>query len=168
MADTNSKITMKVSSSEEQKDQFQFITTINTVERDNQSRRKVRSHARRVQNHKNAHSLTFVGSHSGRCQVPSSSKFKLNSWTRKAPKGKVSVAAADDTSNKKTPTPQPEGIDDRSAEILQELPLIDTLPVVLSPAMKDLLRYCTSLCAYCHIQDSPLGRFSPAFHRRIV
>ncbi|KAI1379095.1 hypothetical protein F4677DRAFT_357530 [Hypoxylon crocopeplum] len=110
---------------------FQFITSINTVARDEETRRKVRSHARR-QKLPSGPSQPPQSKKSG-SQKDHTSKFRL-----KPTSGKQDAVSREERKLKKTNW--------LAVSVARELPNFTLLHIEKTPLTESLLKYCMAVC----------------------
>ncbi|KAI1778935.1 hypothetical protein F4818DRAFT_234357 [Hypoxylon cercidicola] len=108
---------------------FQFITSINTVTRDEETRRKVRSHARR-QKLPNGPSQPPQSKRSG-SQKDHTSKFRLKP---------VASSSGNNGKQEKKKTNW------LAATVARELPNLSLLNIEKTPLTESLLKYCMAVC----------------------
>ncbi|KAI0886202.1 uncharacterized protein GGS22DRAFT_125714 [Annulohypoxylon maeteangense] len=111
---------------------FQFITSINTVARDDETRRKVRSHARR-QKLPNGPSQPPQGTKKSGSQKDHTSKFRV-----KPSGGKQEAVARHERKLKKTNW--------LAVSVAKELPNFTLLHIEKTPLTETLLKYCMAVC----------------------
>ncbi|KAI2468120.1 hypothetical protein F4781DRAFT_422847 [Annulohypoxylon bovei var. microspora] len=113
---------------------FQFITSINTVARDDETRRKVRSHARRQKLPNGPSQPPSQGKQSG-SQKDHTSKFRLKPSSSSAGGGAVSKQ---ERKHKKTNW--------LAVSVARELPNFSLLHIEKTPLTENLLKYCMAVC----------------------
>ncbi|KAI1806898.1 hypothetical protein F4811DRAFT_508563 [Daldinia bambusicola] len=112
---------------------FQFITSINTVERDEETRRKVRSHARRQRlTHGSSQSLQQKKTGSAKDHT---SKFRLK------PKG--SSTKQDDVPRHERKLKKTNWL---AVSVARELPNFTLLHIEKTPLTESLMKYCMAVC----------------------
>lgn len=154
---------------------FQFITSINTIDRDAETRRKVRSHARRQKlPHGPAGPAQGAAPETPSTQKDRTSKFRLGSSVKATPKsrkarpGSASAAAtassASDRSSSPSQSRSSSATDDLAAvearsgyettmitndlgfTVVRELPPFSTLPIQTTPLTENLFKYIICVC----------------------
>ncbi|KAI1077539.1 hypothetical protein F5B20DRAFT_267943 [Whalleya microplaca] len=126
---------------------FQFITSINTVSRDDETRRKVRSHARRQKLPKETSTPQVKKSST---QKERTSKFRLKPAGSTEANKKSLVLSRDqgvavtpeDKSNWKTSMITSE----LALTVAKELPNFSLLRIETTPMTENLLKYCMTVC----------------------
>lgn len=123
------------SSSSPSSSEFQFITSINTVARDDETRRKVRSHARR-QKLPNGPSQPPRGAKKSGSQKDHVSKFRL----KPSSGGKDGAVAPSRQERKLKKTNW------LAVSVARELPNFTLLHIEKTPLTENLLKYCMAVC----------------------
>ncbi|KAI1392012.1 uncharacterized protein F4822DRAFT_113111 [Hypoxylon trugodes] len=116
---------------------FQFITSINTVARDEETRRKVRSHARRQKLPKESNQpAEQQPSKKAKSQKEHTSKFRLK--PAGSSDGKQEVVSRHDRKLKKTNW--------LAVSVAMELPNFTLLHIEKTPLTETLMKYCMAVC----------------------
>ncbi|RYP84853.1 hypothetical protein DL770_005146 [Monosporascus sp. CRB-9-2] len=128
---------------------FQFITSINTIARNDETRRRVRSHARR-QKLPNQTSTPFLKKEEG-TQKERISKFRLgasvSSCTRRKRTSSTENANTDVDISEATPKWETTVIGNKLAiTVARELPNFSLLRIETTPLTENLLKYCMTVC----------------------
>ncbi|RYP07192.1 hypothetical protein DL764_002638 [Monosporascus ibericus] len=128
---------------------FQFITSINTIARNDETRRRVRSHARR-QKLPNQTSTPSLKEEEG-TQNERISKFRLgtsvSSRTRRKPPSSTENANTDVDISEATPKWETTVIGNKLAiTVARELPNFSLLRIETTPLTENLLKYCMTVC----------------------
>ncbi|RYP75143.1 hypothetical protein DL771_002604 [Monosporascus sp. 5C6A] len=128
---------------------FQFITSINTIARNDETRRRVRSHARR-QKLPNQTSTPFLKKEEG-TQKECISKFRLGtsvgSRTRRKRPSSTENGSADVDISEATPKWETTVIGNQLAiTVARELPNFSLLRIETTPLTENLLKYCMTVC----------------------
>ncbi|KAI1506013.1 hypothetical protein F5X99DRAFT_415672 [Biscogniauxia marginata] len=129
---------------------FQFITSINTVARDDETRRKVRSHARRQ---KLSNDTSPAQSKRSDTQKDRTSKFRLKSTASSSTASRktststalrVQRAAPDHNGEPKFETSML--TKELALTVARELPTFSMLRIETTPLTENLLKYCFTVC----------------------
>ncbi|RYP41438.1 hypothetical protein DL767_001076 [Monosporascus sp. MG133] len=128
---------------------FQFITSINTIARNDETRRRVRSHARR-QKLPNQTSTPSLKKEEG-TQKERISKFRLgtsvSSCTRRKRPSSTENANTDVDMSEATPKWETTVIGNKLAiTVARELPNFSLLRIETTPLTENLLKYCMTVC----------------------
>ena len=155
---------------------FQFITSINTIDRDAETRRKVRSHARRQKlPHGPAGPAQRTAPDTPSTQKDRTSKFRLGSSVKAPPKSRKarpgsatattsSASSASDRSSSPSQSRSSSAAGDLAAvearpsyettmitndlgfTVVRELPPFSTLPIQTTPLTENLFKYIICVC----------------------
>lgn len=145
-----SDILFKMVSPSAPKPGFQFITSINTIARNDETRRRVRSHARRQK--LPSHTSTPQPRRQP-TQKERISKFRLSSGTSSGSRKKRSTSASEEGCSvrsydlERSPRWETTMISkDLAITVAKELPNFSLLRIETTPLTENLLKYCMTVC----------------------